>query len=156
MDMQALAARSQSYCYDGVYRARASLSAAQRAMFGLQDRSVSTRAEPPVAPAHNGPRHCDGIWAQRTHELGEASDPSQGAPAKRPPPPKPPVFADPATTRAWAPHTRRKLQFRLQPDRPHAERFLDVEFHTQTARIRCSVWRGRVFLSSTERVHADA
>lgn len=156
MDMQALAARSQSYCYDGVYRARASLSAAQRAMFGLQDRSVSIRAETSVARVRNGPQHCYGIWAQRAHEVREAADPSPGAPAKRPAPRKPPVIGDSATTRARAPHSRRKSQFRPQQDRPHAGRFLDVEFETETARIRCSVWRGRVFLSSTLRVRADA
>ena len=151
MDLQALGSRGQSYLYDGAYRARETLSLAQRASFGL-------RANPDprfgnwmhaAAPASGGNSLAFHGCKQRRRPSSSGAPKSNGC-----------GRIVEARFRLLARHPRmaqcisNRLKKKLVPLHSqagplHRDHYTSLKLQTPTAVLRCNVWRGRVFLLST-------
>lgn len=146
MDLQALSTGDDLYLYDGSFRARGSLSRAQRAAFGLkaplghQDpmgRGSSYCSAPKgnASALHTAP----GESKTQSSVLRQAS--SSGIRDKRPP-----ESGGCYTTVVAA---RRMTALRKDVPRPQRPaRPLALEVHIPSGEVRCIVWRGRAFVSS--------
>ncbi len=153
MDLQALSTRDDLYLYDGSLRARGSLSAAQRAAFGLTAlphprkspcapspcfAEPTTKAPPPPASRHTT---MEAPKAAQASPRGTKEHRRIGSGAM--------VKATSAAERVS--HIRKIV---TKPQLPARAFFLTVKI--PSGEVRCIVWRGRAFVSSrqTEERHA--
>ena len=147
MDLQALSTRDDLYLYDGSFRARGSLSKAQRAAFGLtspiatQRSDLAARARFRLIASAPSRERAPACSTTGVRTLPPAC--TRGAKGGR-------ALASGATD---APTTadRRVTATRKIATQPPATRppFV-LEARIPSGEVRCIVWRGRAFVSSRQ------
>lgn len=147
MDMQALSTRDDLYLYDGSFRARGSLSNAQRAAFGLtapiaiQRSGLAARAHfhlPASAPSRERASACkktDIRTLTQAFSRGTKKGRALGS-----------GMADMPTTAVRRMTAMRKIVARPQATTPP----FVMEAKTPSGEVRCIVWRGLAFVSSRQ------
>ncbi len=158
MDVQALAARDKLYLYDGLYRSRETLSCAQRAAYGFRSQSLPLSQDKGkiflhvLRPALSAPPNATARFLFAKERVGQNFRTGVRENHRR----RRLLFIHKAALERLK-NTRASSSSNAIPTAHTAFRlYAHVNFSTGTATLRCTIWRGRAFLSSRRKNTADA
>lgn len=158
MDVQALAARDKVYLYDDLYRSRETLSCAQRAAYGFRSRSLPLTLDKgkiflhALRPALRAPLDTTARFVRVKERVDQNLRIGMREHRRRR---RLLIIHKAALERL---NNARSTSSSNAVATPHApfRAYTSVSFSSATATLRCTIWRGRVFLSSRRKNTTDA
>jgi len=158
MDVQALAARDKLFLYDGLYRSRETLSCAQRAAYGFRSKPLPLALAKGneflhvLRPALSAPPDATASFVCVKERVGQNSRIGMRENRRK----RRLLFIHKAALERLK-NTRPCSSSNAVPTAHTAFRpYTHVKFSSATATLRCTIWRGRAFLSSRRKNTADA